>query len=66
MQTLAWLLIPVFAGLIATLYVDWIARPRKPADAQKGMQGLYEFRAAMERQVPLRTPDKTQDWPKLK
>lgn len=61
MQTLAWLLIPLVAGLVATLYVVWIVRPRKPADARRGMQGLYEFRAAMERQLPLRTPDKTKE-----
>lgn len=59
MQTLAWLLIPLLAGLLATLYVLWIARPRKPNDAQRGMESLYEFRAAMERQLPLRTSDKS-------
>jgi hypothetical protein len=60
MQSLVWLLIPVVAGSLATLYVVWISRPQKPADAQAGMQGLYEFRAAMERQLPLRTSDKTE------
>lgn len=61
MQALVWLLIPVIAGLLATLYVFWVARPRKPNDAKKGMEGLYEFRAAMERQLPLRTKDKSKD-----
>ncbi len=61
MQTLVWLLIPVVAGLLATLYVLWIARPRKPADARRGMQGLYEFREAMERQLPLRSENKNKD-----
>jgi hypothetical protein len=61
MQPLAWLLIPVVAGSLATLYVVWISRPRKPDDANKGMQGLYEFRAAMERQIPLRTSSKNDE-----
>lgn len=61
MQTLAWLLIPVVTGILATLYVLWIARPRKPDDAHQGMAGLYEFRAAMDRALPLRTADKTRE-----
>jgi hypothetical protein len=60
MQSLVWLLIPLAAGLIATLYVVWISRPKKPADAKTAMAGLYEFRAAMERQLPLRTSDKSE------
>jgi len=52
MQALLWLLIPVFVGLVTTIYLAIKYRPSRPANAHKGMSGLLEFRKAMNRPLP--------------
>lgn len=52
MQVLVWLLIPVGAGLLATIYLAIKYRPSRPANAHKGMLGLTQFRDAMTRPIP--------------
>jgi hypothetical protein len=52
MQVLLWLLIPVAAGLSATIYLAIKHRPSRPANAHRGMSGLAEFRDAMNRPLP--------------
>ena len=52
MQVLLWLLIPVAAGLSATIYLAIKYRPSRPANAPRGMSGLAEFRDAMNRPLP--------------
>ncbi|MEY3496142.1 MAG: hypothetical protein RJA80_364, partial [Actinomycetota bacterium] len=52
MQALLWLLIPVFVGLVTTIYLAIKYRPSRPANAHKGMSGLLEFRKAMDRPLP--------------
>jgi hypothetical protein len=53
MQVLLWLLIPVVAGLLATIYLAIKYRPSRPANAHKGMAGLAKFKAAMTRPIPI-------------
>ncbi len=52
MQVLIWLLIPVGAGLLATIYLAILNRPSRPANAHQGMKGLSEFKSAMTRPLP--------------
>jgi hypothetical protein len=52
MQVLVWLLIPVFAGLSAAIYLTLRYRPARPSNAHKGMSGLAEFKNAMDRPLP--------------
>lgn len=52
MQVLIWLLIPVAAGVFATIYLAIKYRPSRPSNAHKGMAGLAEFKNAMNRPLP--------------
>lgn len=48
MAALAWLLIPVFAALVAILWGLWAARSRGTGDA-RSLAGFDRFRETMER-----------------
>jgi hypothetical protein len=52
MKVLIWLLIPVIAGLWATIYLKIKYRTTRPANAHKGMSLLTDFRDAMTRPMP--------------
>lgn len=49
MQAMAWWLIPITATLLAVVWVTWINRPRKPADAHETLAAHKRFTAALER-----------------
>lgn len=49
MQAMAWWLIPITATLLAVLWVTWVNRPRKPADAHDTLAAHRRFTAALER-----------------
>jgi hypothetical protein len=56
MEILGWLLIPLAATILGLLWVSWRSRERKPADAERGMEGMARFRQAMERPLPRLDP----------
>lgn len=47
MSNLAWLGIPVVAMILATIWVNWSARPRGPQDPRETVAAYERFRAAM-------------------
>ena len=49
MQAVAWWLIPITATLLAVVWVTWINRPRKPADAHDSLAEHRRFTDALER-----------------
>ena len=49
MAALLWLLIPVFAGVIASVWGGWAARRRTVIPDAAGVAGYERFRAAMAR-----------------
>lgn len=55
MGVLVWWLIPLGSTLLALMWVSWRLRPRRPADAARGMAELARFRSAMNRQLTRRT-----------
>ena len=55
MSVLVWWLIPVGSTLLAVAWVSWRLRPRRPADAARGMADLARFRSAMNRQISRRS-----------
>ncbi len=52
MEILGWLLIPLAATVLGFLWLAWHNRERKPADAERGMEGMARFREAMEKPLP--------------
>ena len=52
MEILVWLLIPIAATVLGLLWLSWRGRTRKPADAERGMEGMARFREAMEKPLP--------------
>ena len=62
MEILGWLLIPLAATVLGFLWLAWRNRERKPADAERGMEGMARFREAMEKPLPpLNRPAPTDD-----
>lgn len=49
MAAVAWWLIPITATLLAIVWVTWINRPRKPADAHDTLAEHRRFKDALER-----------------
>lgn len=49
MAALLWLLIPVFAGVVASVWGGWAARRRSVIPDAAGVAGYERFRAAMAR-----------------
>jgi hypothetical protein len=49
MAALLWLLIPVFAGVVASVWGGWAARRRTVVPDAEGVAGYERFRAAMAR-----------------
>ncbi|MFR9674277.1 hypothetical protein [Streptomyces sp. TR06-5] len=49
MAALLWLLIPVFGGVVASVWGGWAARRRSSVPDAVGVAGYERFRAAMER-----------------
>ena len=49
MQAFAWWLIPITATLLAVLWVTWVNRPRRPADAHQTLAAHQRFTEALER-----------------
>lgn len=49
MAALLWLLIPVFAGVVASVWGGWAARRRTVIPDADGVAGYERFRAAMAR-----------------
>ncbi|OKJ07565.1 hypothetical protein [Kitasatospora sp. CB01950] len=49
MAALAWLIIPVVAGLLASVWAGWAARPPRSITDPSSLAEHERFRAAMER-----------------
>ncbi|RKE21044.1 hypothetical protein [Streptomyces sp. TLI_171] len=49
MAALAWLIIPVVAGLLAMVWAGWAARPPRSMTDPSSLAEHERFRAAMER-----------------
>ena len=56
MGPLVWLLIPLVATLLAVVWVTWVNRPRRPADAHETLAAHQRFTAALERTEAGSTP----------
>lgn len=52
MASLAWLLIPVAAAVVAGVWGSWAGRRRSSVPDADGVEGYERFRAAMERPRP--------------
>ena len=52
MASLAWLLIPVAAAVVAGVWGSWAGRRRSSVPDVDGVEGYERFRAAMERPRP--------------
>ena len=52
MASLAWLLIPVAAAVVASVWGSWAGRRRSSVPDVDGVEGYERFRAAMERPRP--------------
>jgi hypothetical protein len=51
MQAMAWWLVPLFAFVVAVVWVSIANRPRPPADPRDSVAEHERFRQAMGRQV---------------
>ncbi|GGQ56986.1 MULTISPECIES: hypothetical protein [Kitasatospora] len=49
MAALAWLIIPLVAGLLASVWAGWAARPPRSITDPSSLAEHERFRAAMER-----------------
>ncbi|MFD8598798.1 hypothetical protein ACFV1L_27715 [Kitasatospora sp. NPDC059646] len=56
MAALAWLIIPVVAGLLASVWAGWAARPPRSITDPSSLAEHERFRAAMERNSGTRHP----------
>lgn len=56
MAALAWLGIPVVAGLFAVLWAAWAARPPRATGDGASLAGHEKFKAAMERSTTSQAP----------
>ena len=56
MSVLGWLLVPLIATVGAFLVLGARTRPERPVEAERGMEELDRFRAAMTRPMPTVSP----------